>query len=332
MRSGKRSTAPRTSRSFYTCAARFWRGRTGLKMRSATSSALSQSTRANPTPTLKWGRSTSRWAIAPQPSRRTRRRRASLPTILTTSARSTRYARPSNAASAVGMGCWLGVVGAGDEQDREEVEHEHQGEVGVGLFVSAVKFLPHEDAPEGRNHRSRLADRVGDGDAGEMRGDQIEHGARRPDGAADQAEDVAGRGAMEKVRERDRFAHQRIFHEVDIPHKTGKQRAEREEDSDAVWAKSVAVRESARRKRRPEPHQHTGDDANHDAVARNGFVGAGKFAVRATVVNHGDHGADYTGGEHRQVTLALLHVAEHGAHDQRDPDGHRKGDREAGHV
>src|SRR5580704_7158861 len=61
--------------------------------------------------------------------------------------------------------------GVGDEQDRQEIEDEHQSQVGFGFGVGAGEFLPGEDSPEGCDHRRRLTDRVRDGDAGLRRSD-----------------------------------------------------------------------------------------------------------------------------------------------------------------
>jgi len=176
-----------------------------------------------------------------------------------------------------------------------------------------------------------LADGIGNGDAGEICGDEIEDCAGGPDGAAEQAEDVAVHWAAEETAECDGLAHQRLFHEIQIPPEAGKQRAAGEEYGDAVGAESISVREGAGGKRRPQAHQRAGDYADDDAFARGFSVGA-EFAVGFAVEDDGDDGAEDAGAQHHYVAASLLDEAEDGADYQRDADGYGEGDGESGHV
>ena len=98
-------------------------------------------------------------------------------------------------------------VGARDQKNREEVEDEHQSEKSLCTFIRAGEFFPDENAPEGGDHGSGLADGVGNCDAGEVGGDEIEDCAGGPDGAPEQAEDVAVHGAAKESAEGDGLAH-----------------------------------------------------------------------------------------------------------------------------
>ena len=75
-------------------------------------------------------------------------------------------------------------IGAGYQQDCQEVKDEHQGEEGFRAGIGAGEFFPDEDAPQGCDHGSGLTDGVGDSDAGVVGGDEIEDGAGGPYGAA----------------------------------------------------------------------------------------------------------------------------------------------------
>ena len=78
-------------------------------------------------------------------------------------------------------------------------------------------------------------------------------------------------------------------------------------------------------------HQHAGNDADDDAFAR-GFSVCAQFAVSFAVEYYGDYCAEHSGAQHRHVAALLLHEAEDRADDQRDADGYREGDGQAGHV
>src|SRR5216683_3548296 len=217
-------------------------------------------------------------------------------------------------------------VGEGDEENRQEVKKEHKGEIGFGLAVGAAKFLPDQHAPEGSDHRRRLSDRVGNGDAGKSRGDEIEDSAQAPNAAAQKSEQVACCSPAKEIAEMNRLTDKRLLHEINVPEEAGKQCAQREEDPDTVWAEGVASRHGARDEGRPKSHQDARDDAGDDALLGDGAVYAGKVAVGFAVEHNRNHRAEYTGSEHARMPLRLQNVAGDNANDQRDTDGNREGD------
>src|SRR5258707_1172860 len=170
-------------------------------------------------------------------------------------------------------------VGEGDEENRQEVKKEHEGEIRFGLAVGAAKFLPDQHAPESSDHRRRLSDRVGNGDAGKSRGDKIEDSAQAPNAAAQKSEQMTCCRPAKKIAEMNRLTDKRLLHEINIPEEAGKQCAESEEHANTVWAEGVASRHSARDEGRPESHQDARDDAGDDAFLGDGAVYAGKEAV-----------------------------------------------------
>src|ERR1700722_11520756 len=82
-------------------------------------------------------------------------------------------------------------VGSGDEQNGEHIKNEHHRQVGLRALVGTGKFFPGENSPEGGDHGGGLADGIGNGDAGKISGDQVKDGTGGPDGAAQQAQQVA---------------------------------------------------------------------------------------------------------------------------------------------
>src|SRR5713226_3511865 len=170
-------------------------------------------------------------------------------------------------------------IGARNEQNRKQVKKEHESEIRFGLAIGAAKFLPHQHAPESSDHRCRLSDRVGNGDAGKSRGDEIEDSAQAPNAAAQKSEQVACCRPAKEISEMNRLTDKRLLHEINIPEEAGKQCAESEEHANTVWAEGVASRHSARDEGRPESHQDARDDAGDDAFLGDGAVYAGKVAV-----------------------------------------------------
>src|SRR5947209_7206174 len=138
-----------------------------------------------------------------------------------------------------------GVVSARDDEERQQIADEHRREVAFRGGVRAAEFLPDENAPQRRDHRRRLPDRVRDRDADEAGGHEIENSSRSPDDSAEQTEQMIGGTLPEVAAEIDGRADERLFHEVDVDDKTAEQRAEREEYGDAVRRQRVAGGERA---------------------------------------------------------------------------------------
>src|SRR5271166_261938 len=114
---------------------------------------------------------------------------------------------------------------------------------------------------------------------------------------------MSGGGSTEESGEADGFAHKRVLHEINIPDETGKERAEREEYSSGVGAERAddlavhLVRHGAGHERRPQTHQHAGDNADDDAFSGDRASHAGETAVGLAVKRHGDERADHTSSE-----------------------------------
>src|SRR5271169_6276921 len=106
---------------------------------------------------------------------------------------------------------------------------------------------------------------------------------------------MSGGRPPEKVAEMDGLAHERFLHEINIPDKTRKQRAEGEEDANAVGAKGMSLGHRTSDEGRPEPHQYARHDARDDALLRNGAVRVGEAAVGFAIQYDGDYGTNYTG-------------------------------------
>src|SRR5712692_5844453 len=217
-------------------------------------------------------------------------------------------------------------VGAGDEENRKEIEKEQQAEIRFGLAVGAAKFLPDEHAPEGSDHWRRLSDRIGNGDPGKSRGDEIEDRAEAPNAAAQKSEQMTCGGPAKQIAETNGYTDERFLHEVNIPEETGKQRAQSKEDPNTVRAEGVPTCHGAGNERRPKSHQDARDDAGDDALFGDGAVYVGKVAVGFAVQNDRDHRAKHTCSQHAGVPLRLQNVAGDDAYDQCDTDGNREGD------
>src|SRR6266852_2234535 len=223
-------------------------------------------------------------------------------------------------------------VGARNEENREQIKKEHEGEIRLGLTVGAAKFLPDQHAPEGSDHRRRLSDRVGNGDSGEFGCDEVEDCAEAPDAAAHESEHMTCGGPAKKIPEMNWLTDERFLHEINIPYEAGKQCAQGKEDPDTVRTEGVPSRHGARNERRPKPHQDARDDTGDDALLGDGAVYVGKVAVGFAIQNDRNDRAEYTSGEHARVPLRLQNVAGDNAYYERDADGNREGDGQAGHV
>src|ERR1019366_5497117 len=105
-----------------------------------------------------------------------------------------------------------------------------------------------------------------------------------------------------------------------VPDKTGEQRAEREEDGDAIRTERVAVGHGARDKWRPKAHQHTGDYTNTDAFFRDRATGNHQGAIGFAVKDDGDESADNACGKERGIAFGLEGKTGNHAHDERDSD------------
>src|SRR5215813_7829387 len=128
--------------------------------------------------------------------------------------------------------------------------------------------MPDEHSPESRHHGGGLAYGIGDRHAGKASGDQVKHSSDAPNESSQEAEKVAGSGRLEEATETDRFTHQRVFHEVDIPNEAGEQGTQRKKNCRAVGSQRVAGGHGMRHEWRPKSHQNTGYDANDDAFLR----------------------------------------------------------------
>ena len=115
----------------------------------------------------------------------------------------------------------------------------------------------------------------------------------------------AGRGT-EKAARRNRLAGKRLSHQVGIEDETGEQRAQREENRRAVRPQRPAGGERARDERRPQTHQHAGDGANPQALARNAGAGFPQRAIGLAVEDHGNY------RQHHADQLAAKLKAQHG--------------------
>src|SRR5271163_5035364 len=137
---------------------------------------------------------------------------------------------------------------------------------------------------------------------------------------------MSGGGPPEKVAEMDWLAHERFLHEINIPDETRKQRAEGEEDADAVRAEGVSLRHGSSDEGRPQSHQDARHDARDDALLRNGAVRVGEAAVGFAIQYDGDYRANDTGGKQPSISVWLKNIARDDAHDESDTDGNGEGD------
>src|ERR1700678_1718884 len=112
-----------------------------------------------------------------------------------------------------------------DQKNRQSIKDKHEGKVQFRARTRVGKFLPRENSPKRRDHRSRLADGVRDCHPRKVRSDQIENRSSPPHESTEQTEQMSRRGPSKKSAETHRIAHERMFHEVDIPDKTGEQRS-----------------------------------------------------------------------------------------------------------
>src|SRR6202040_3970625 len=99
------------------------------------------------------------------------------------------------------------AIGPCYEDDCQTIEHEHQGKIGFRAGTGVFKFFPHENSPKRRNHGRRLADSIGNCNAGETGGHQIEDGADTPDKSPKNAQQMPGSGPAEKSTEAYRLSY-----------------------------------------------------------------------------------------------------------------------------
>src|SRR5690349_727144 len=224
------------------------------------------------------------------------------------------------------------AVGAGNQENSQAVEDEHEGEVELGAGARSGKFLPGKDSPEGSDYGCGLSDGVGNGHAGQARGGHIEDGADAPDDSAQQTERMAGGGSVEKAAEVHGIADQRALHEVDVPDKAGEQGAERQEDAHTIGSEGVAAGHGVGDKRSPQAHQDAGNDADYNTFSRHRTTGSGQAAIGLAVKDYRQQRAGHTGSQEGGASLRLQGIAQHHAHDQGDADGNRESDRQSGHV
>src|ERR1700730_8780424 len=120
-------------------------------------------------------------------------------------------------------------VGAGNEQNREDIEDEHQREEGSRFSIRARKFLPSENSPERCDHGCRLTDCVRNRHAGKVRGNGEKDQAGGPYRAAQQAQQMASRRPVEESAEGHWLSLQWMLHQIRVPDEAGKECTEREE-------------------------------------------------------------------------------------------------------
>src|SRR4249919_2878535 len=125
-------------------------------------------------------------------------------------------------------------VGVGYQKNCQRVENEHEYEKHLSPATRSVELFPGQHAPKCGDHRSRLANGIRNCHSGKAGSDQIENHAQAPDKSTKQAENVSRRRSAEIAAETDRLADQRLPHEVDIPDRAGKQRAQSQEYGHAV--------------------------------------------------------------------------------------------------
>src|SRR5260370_8112233 len=121
----------------------------------------------------------------------------------------------------------------------------------MGYGGGAGGYRAGGERPESRHQWRGLSECVGKSDPRKSCGDEIENRAETPNAAAQKSEKMALRRSAKKISEMNRLADKRLVHEVDIPDETGKQRAQRQEDGDAVWAERVSPSHGARHEGRP---------------------------------------------------------------------------------
>src|SRR5580693_3541330 len=82
------------------------------------------------------------------------------------------------------------------------------------------------------------------------------------------------------------IADERMFHEVNIPNKTGEQCSERQEYGCAIRTQRIAARHRVSHKRSPQAHQDARDHAGDNTFLRDGTSGVGQTAVGLPVQNY----------------------------------------------
>src|SRR5258708_8757685 len=126
----------------------------------------------------------------------------------------------------------------------------------------------------------------------------------------------------EEAAEIDRFANQRLLHEINVPDETRQQRSEGQKDRHAVGPERRAVlghvRHRASDERRPQAHQDSGDNAGDNALARDRAAGAGETSVGFSVEDYGYESASNAAREEHHVASGLQRVAQDDPDYQRD--------------
>src|SRR6185369_4634996 len=131
---------------------------------------------------------------------------------------------------------------------------------------------------------------------------------------------MSGERSAEKPTEADRFANQRMLHEIDVPDGARKQGTEGEENRNTVWPKLIAMSHRAGHEGSPESHQYAGHDTGDNAFARDGFSCARKASVGFTDHDHSDQGTEHAACKQGQVAYWLQDVAQHNSDDESDSD------------
>src|SRR5712691_2410965 len=209
--------------------------------------------------------------------------------------------------------CSEGVspVGFRYEQNRKTIEREHPDQIQLRLTGRSRKFFPDKNTPQGRDHRRRLSDRVGNCYTREARRDQVEHHGDAPEKPAEESEQMIGDGSLEKARETYGFAYKRLFHEVNVPDEAGEECTQSEKYRAAIWTQRITilgVGHGARHEWGPQAHQNARNNADDDAFLRHLFAGTRQTAVGFAVEKNRDQGTHHTYSQEHGVSPGLKRV------------------------
>src|SRR5277367_4564854 len=85
-------------------------------------------------------------------------------------------------------------------------------------------------------------------------------------------------------------------------------------------------------KRRPQPHQHAGNNASRDAFLRRRTRHPGETPISLAVHDHRNNRASHSHREQTRIPFGLLQVTGDHPHHQRNPNRNRKSNRQPRHV
>lgn len=135
----------------------------------------------------------------------------------------------------------------------------------------------------------------------------------------------------EVVGEGDGAAGDGVAHEPGVDEEAAEEGSEGEGDGGGVGRERVVGGESAGDEGSEGSHEKAGDDADDDAFAGDGAVGAAaEVGVGAADEDDGEQGEGDSGGKQREAAFGLDGVAEDDSFNERDADGEREGDGESG--